>query len=164
MSKRRIRYKLADGTATDGQNFRVKVEIVTRLDGEILSGPYVRVDGVLCQATDVELYSGLLLFSAEPMSQDDYATLWEYFHEIEMERAVCKMHIAEIEDISSVLISRSSKFAYVQGTDWSGCIETFGVILDGELFEVLSVGVEEDCVRFKVRSKRLAQHTSNEKT
>ena len=69
MSRNLITYCLKDGTAFDEDGEDVKVEFVMmEHEGEKLFGPYVTVDGVLCKANDLELWTVLLSFWATPMS------------------------------------------------------------------------------------------------
>jgi hypothetical protein len=71
MSRKIINYSLQDGTAFDEDGDGVKVEFVIEHGGENLFGPYVTVDGVLCKANDLELWTVLLSFWATPMSLSD---------------------------------------------------------------------------------------------
>ncbi len=71
MSKEIINYSLSDGTAFDEGGDAVKVEFLIEHEGKNLLGPYVTVDGVLCKATDLNLWAGLLSFWATPMSLSD---------------------------------------------------------------------------------------------
>ncbi len=71
MSKEIINCILCDGTAFNENGDDVKVAFVFEHEGRFLFGPYVTVDGVLCNATDINLWAGVMSFWATPISLSD---------------------------------------------------------------------------------------------